>query len=44
MEPLVGPPRGKMERKLAIANRASSDLDVCAREHLRAPLAGGVRE
>jgi len=45
MEPLVGSPRGRMERKLAIANRALEHLAVWRVEHLsELPLAGGVRE
>ena len=32
MEPLVTPPRGKMERKLAMANRALEDLAVWMRD------------
>jgi methylenetetrahydrofolate--tRNA-(uracil-5-)-methyltransferase len=34
MEPLVAPPRGKMERKLAMANRALADLAVWMRDRL----------
>ena len=35
MEPLVKPPRGKMERKLAMANRALEDLAVWMRDIAR---------
>jgi methylenetetrahydrofolate--tRNA-(uracil-5-)-methyltransferase len=39
MEPLVKPPRGKMDRKLAMSKRALDDLDAWARTQ---PEAGRV--
>ena len=45
MEPLARPPRGKMDRKLAMANRALEQLERWRAERDAAvPLAGGVRE
>jgi methylenetetrahydrofolate--tRNA-(uracil-5-)-methyltransferase len=39
MEPLVNPPRGKMDRKLAISSRARDDLEAWVAAH---PEAGRV--
>jgi len=42
MEPLARPPRGKMDRKVAMANRALTDLERWRAERASASLATGV--